>query len=97
MSENLESKAHRDLIWIGFINLALLLVSLFLENSIFKSGEIDKIIFDLGVTLLPSIFILVAGLFSEHSQLNRFLVGLGIFVILFNIYLNLLTPFTPNV
>lgn len=93
MSENLVSKTQRDLITIGFINLAILFGNLFLENSIFKSGEIDKIIFDLSVTLIPTIFILLAGLFSEYSQLNRFLVGLGIFVILFNIFLNLLTPF----
>lgn len=96
MTENIDyitlKKAQRDLFIEGFLNLIIIFGSFFLENNIFALGNITHITFDLCITLIPAILIILAGLFSNSITLNKILVGAGIFIILFNLFLNLLLP-----
>jgi hypothetical protein len=85
-------KTQRDLIIEGFLNLLILFGTFFLENNNFALGNLTHIIFDLSITLIPAILLIIAGLFSNNFTLNKILVGAGIFIILFNIFLNLLLP-----
>lgn len=96
MKENIDDitlkKAQRDLLIEGFLNLIIIFGSFFLENNIFVLGNLTHIILDLFITLIPAILLLLAGLFSKSSTLNKILVGAGIFIIFFNLFLNLLLP-----
>jgi len=96
MIENIDDitlkKAQRDLLIEGFLNLIIIFGSFFLENNIFALGNLTHIILDLCITLIPAILLLLAGLFSNSSTLNKILVGAGIFIIFFNLFLNLLLP-----
>ncbi|MFX1555806.1 MAG: hypothetical protein ACFFC9_01025 [Promethearchaeota archaeon] len=100
MTESIESlklkKAQRDLLIEGFLNLIIIFVSFFFENNVYTVGNLGQIVFVLCITLIPAILLLIAGLFSNNANLNKILVGIGIFIIFFNLFLSLLLPLSGH-
>ncbi|MFW9936113.1 MAG: hypothetical protein ACFFD5_00540 [Candidatus Thorarchaeota archaeon] len=100
MTESIESlklkKAQRDLLIEGFLNLIIIFVSFFFKNNVYAVGNLGQIVFVLCITLIPAILLLIVGLFSNNANLNKILVGIGIFIILFNLFLSLLLPLSGH-